>query len=126
MKIDTNFVMVTMALLLFGIAFNAFTAWMERANKMQGFTAMMVVGGVFGTLVGAAFVIGLLPAMTVGLLFIASGVPMIAGSWARHTQTRDVDGAVLREIVSLIMDQEETLPAEHIKERIMEIIGAES
>ena len=129
MNIGIEFVVVSMALALFGVGYNALTAWMERTGKMTGFTAMMVVGGVFGTLIGAAFVVGLPAALTVGLLFIASGGPMIAGAWARHTQERESEGAALREIVKLIMEQADGFPREQrgrIERYIQEIVDADS
>jgi hypothetical protein len=57
----------------------------ETHSPSLGVTAWEVVGGVLYTMVIAGFVIGFEVAMLVLLLFVAAGIPMIMGSYARHT-----------------------------------------
>ena len=78
------FGLVLMGLVLFGLGFN--WAVSQMGPKIRGRRAALVVGGVFGTLVGSIFVIGFVEAVLVGLCFVASGVPMIVGEWVRFDQ----------------------------------------
>jgi len=83
-----DLVAVMTGLLLFGIVYNAFVAWLERRGHDQGYTALLVVAGTLVTLLGAAVIIGLEDALVVLACFAASGLPMIVGSIARHVQER--------------------------------------
>lgn len=70
-------------LLLFGIAYNALTAWAEKSGFIKGYTALFVVGGVLVT-VAATAIINLAFALVVIGSFVASGTPMVIGSMIRH------------------------------------------
>lgn len=77
-----------LALVLFGIGFNALTALAERKGYMHGYTSLFVALGVAVT-VGATAVISLAFALVTAVAFIASGTPMIVGSIWRHVQERE-------------------------------------
>jgi hypothetical protein len=79
---------IYLALLLFGIGFNWFTAWVERKGYMKGYTSLFVVVGVAVT-VAATAMISLAFALVTAGAFIASGTPMIVGSIWRHVQERE-------------------------------------
>lgn len=75
---------VCSALTTFGIGYNTLVGWLERKAPGHGYTAFLVVGGVLVTLAGATFIIGWQAVLLVGLCFVASGLPMIAGSIWRY------------------------------------------
>ena len=88
-----------MALWLFGIGFNALTAFCESRGYLAGYTSLFVVLGVAVTVLASAAVIGLGDALLLGLLFSASGLPMIVGSIVRHVSRRQRDSdEALREV----------------------------
>ena len=74
---------VYMTLVLFGVGYNALTAWAEKNDFMHGYTAFFVVGGVFVTVALTGF-FNLPFAILVAGAFVASGTPMIIGSMVRH------------------------------------------
>lgn len=68
-------------LFVFGLAYNQLV---ERFQKRtQRYTAELVVGGVLITLLVSGFFIGWENMAKVLVLFVASGLPMIIGSWIR-------------------------------------------
>ncbi len=72
------------ALLAFGFAYNLIV---ERFQKRtQRFTAEMVVGGVLVTVLVSGLFIGFTNMAIVLILFVASGLPMIIGSWIRSAR----------------------------------------
>ena len=72
------------ALLVFGFGYNLIV---ERFQKRtQRFTAELVVGGVLVTVLVSGFFIGWMNAAVVLILFVASGLPMIVGSWIRSAR----------------------------------------
>lgn len=77
-----------LALVLFGIGFNALTALAERKGYMHGYTSLFVVAGVAVT-VGATAMISTAFALVTAGAFAASGTPMIVGSIWRHVQERE-------------------------------------
>ncbi|HFC08425.1 MAG TPA: hypothetical protein ENJ54_01020 [Chloroflexi bacterium] len=81
------FLGVFFALLLFGVGFNAFVDWAERHGYTEGYTSLLVVLGVGATLGGLA-VLDFRGALLALLLFIASGLPMVAGSVVRYVRRR--------------------------------------
>lgn len=72
--------------LLMGIAYNLFTAWLERKGYMEGFVSLVVAFGVALTVI--PWILFNLPSYTVIGGFICSGLPMIIGSISRHLQQR--------------------------------------
>lgn len=77
-----------LSLLLFGIAFNLFTAWAEGRGYVKGYVSLFVVAGVAIT-VGTTALISLPFALVSAGAFVASGTPMIAGSIWRHMRERE-------------------------------------
>lgn len=82
-------------LLLFGVAFNAAVSHMEKNGYLEGYAAIAVVIGVLITLAGVA-VINLWASIYAIGGFMASGTPMIVGSWWRHVQARRYGQNVMR------------------------------
>ena len=74
-------------LVLFGIAYNALAAWMERRGYMEGYVSLIVALGMLVTLI--PFIIFDLPVITVLGGFICTGTPMIVGSISRYLQERE-------------------------------------
>lgn len=70
---------VFFGLLLFGVGYNAFVAWLERRGYTEGYLSLIVSFGVAMTLVGVAILNIQAALITLGA-FIASGTPMIIGS----------------------------------------------
>ena len=90
-----RFGMVFVILILLGIGYNALVSWLERTHRLEGFVSLVVAIGVTWTLIGAALVVGVGHALTVALLFCASGGPMIWGSIARYVEQRHREEALL-------------------------------
>ena len=75
-------------LFLFGAAYNLLVAWLEHKGYDEGYTSLLVVGGVLVTLAASALLVGWYNALLVLLCFAASGLPMILGSLARYARAR--------------------------------------
>lgn len=73
---------------LMGLGYNQLTAGLERRGYMEGFTSLLVSGGVALTL--APFVIFNLPVIATVGGFVCSGLPMIIGSISRYLKARDI------------------------------------
>lgn len=82
-----EFVVAFLVLVLFGVFYNQVVEKFQK--RTQRYTAELVVIGVLVTLVASAFVIGWLPVLVVSAFFIASGSPMIIGSWIRTARDED-------------------------------------
>lgn len=89
---------IYMFLLLFGIVFNLFTAWVERRGYARGYVSLLVVVGVAVT-VGMTAVVSLPFALITAGAFVASGTPMIVGSVWRHVTERERHLQALRDEV---------------------------
>lgn len=82
-------------LLIFGIGYNILV---ERFQKRsQRYTAELVAGGVIVTVTTSGFFIGWNAAGVVLLLFVASGLPMIIGSWLRSVRDDEEAKKIQRE-----------------------------
>lgn len=78
---ESGLVVAFIFLFVFGIGYNQLV---ERFQKRtQRYTAELVVGGVLITLLVSGFFIGWGNMAKVLVLFVASGLPMIIGSWIR-------------------------------------------
>lgn len=75
-------------LLVFGVAYNAVVAYLERKDKERGYTAFLVVFGNLVTVLAMIPLIGLTPALLILFGFACSGLPMTIGSMWRHTEAR--------------------------------------
>jgi hypothetical protein len=87
---------IYISLVLFGVGFNALTAWMEKKGYMEGFTSLIVAIGVLITLL--PFLIFNLSARAVLGGFICSGIPMIIGSISRYLKNRERAQRALAEL----------------------------
>lgn len=83
-EIDVKFVSVGVILLIISIFYDKFVAKLEAKGHQDGFVPILVVVGVFYTLTLSALIVGWTPAILIGILFIFSGAPMIAGSINRY------------------------------------------
>lgn len=80
-QISSVIVIAWFALLAFGFGYNYVVDRFQR--RTQRFTAEFVVGGVILTVAVSGLFIGWENAVLVILMFIASGAPMLLGSWKR-------------------------------------------
>lgn len=85
---------VAAALLFFAIAYNMFID--RLGERIKGYTALAVAFGVVCTLAGTA-IISWQSAIIVGLAFIITGTPMIAGDILRSIRVRENALQVLRQ-----------------------------
>lgn len=83
-------------LMAFGILYNALVAWADRNGYTEGFLSLIVAFGVTVTLLGAA-ILDWRAALIVFLCFVASGTPMIIGSFWRYIRRREAAKRVLLE-----------------------------
>jgi hypothetical protein len=87
MRSDLGAVAVYVALLVFGVGYNALIHHLEQRGYAEGYTAILVVGGVAITLGGVATLNYEAAMITLGA-FAASGLPMVIGSMYRHATMR--------------------------------------
>jgi hypothetical protein len=80
-------VIIYASLFIFGIAFNALIGWAERHHYLEGYLSFTVAAGVLITLGGTALFSWQFALLTLGA-FIASGLPMVAGSMLRYAEAR--------------------------------------
>ena len=91
---------VFLGLVLFGLLFNQFVAWLERRGYAEGFMGLIVALGVICTLFGIALIS--VPAALIALVgFCASGIPMILGSLIRYARKRERVQKLLRRSVGM-------------------------
>ena len=79
-------VAVVSGLVFFGCTFNTLVSRM--ANRLEGYTSLLVVAGALVTLAGVAL-IDLKAALLCLIAFAASGLPMVIGDIARAVKARD-------------------------------------
>src|SRR5512139_4211041 len=92
--IDWRLIGVTlMALFMFGWAFDALVT--HLGDKKEGYTSLLVVGGVLATLLGVALISWQCALLTLAM-FTASGTPMIIGEVIRAIHKREQVLAALR------------------------------
>ena len=83
----------------FGIVYDRVVAYLERSGRARGYTALLVIGGVFISLALAAFLVGLEAFLITLVVFALTGVPMAMGSFWRHTDERRRDDEQLRQVM---------------------------
>ena len=87
-----NLALIYLALVLFGVGYNALVAWMERKKLVEGYMSDVVAVGVALTILPFALLPGEYRAWQVALMiaggFVASGLPMMIGSRIRHAIAR--------------------------------------
>ncbi len=93
---------VLIGLLLFGILFNLFVAWL--GIRQRGYTALLVVIGVSVTLIAAIPVVGLESALFIGLAFACSGLPMILGDIWRAIRERERAEQLSRQFITRLSE----------------------
>lgn len=86
-QISGELALIFLLLLLFGVSYNLLVEYYQK--RTQRYTAEFVVGGVLVTVLASGFVIGWGHAVTVLILFVASGLPMIVGSWIRAARDEE-------------------------------------
>lgn len=86
---------IFLGLHLFGWGYNALIGIAERRGYLEGHTAYSVVLGVTVTLAPFTFFKTISP-LWIYTAFVASGSPMIIGSWWRHVQARRQEQEALR------------------------------
>lgn len=90
---ESGLAVAFICLLIFGFFYNLLV---ERFQKRtQRYTAEFVVGGVLVTVLASALFIGINDALIVLLLFAASGLPMVVGSWVRFARDEEEAKRVL-------------------------------
>lgn len=87
---------VVFGLFMFGIAYNALVGWI--GERKEGYTSLLVVGGVLITLLGAA-IVSWQAALWIVLCFSASGIPMIIGDILRYIHKREKALAEQRQMI---------------------------
>lgn len=88
---------IYIALLAFGLGYNALVARLERSGLLEGFTWLAVVVGT-SVVLGALALIDLRFAMIATGAFIAAGTPMAGGAIVRYITTRKAVQDALRRI----------------------------
>lgn len=97
MKLGWEHAAVSAGLLLFGIGYNWLVTTLEKSGHDQGYTSILVVGGVIVTIAASTPLIGLDAVVSLTLLFVASGTPMIVGSLLRYAREREQIDAMNRQ-----------------------------
>lgn len=99
MDVSVEAVVTGAALLIFGVAFDRAVSEMEqRPAGVVGYMSLLVVAGVGITVLLLWPLVGTEAALTLLFGFACSGVPMVAGSVARHMRARDAEIKELRQI----------------------------
>lgn len=91
MNIQPSFSLI-LALILaitLGILYDHLVTRLNRTGKTEGYTALLVVGGVILTLALAAPFITFQDGLTLTAFFIATGTPMILGDIVRYIKKRE-------------------------------------
>ena len=107
---------ILIALLLFGLYFNAKIAEVENTQIDHGYTAIFVVIGVSVTLVGIALIDFFVDwnAGLIGLIaFVASGSPMAAGSFNRYLQRQAEQKRRMQELALASLREDENAESDH-------------
>jgi hypothetical protein len=99
-RLDFGLIMaILLGLVLFGVIYNLLVDFLTSHQFAEGFMSILVAFGVFGTLIGIAFI-----SWPVALMafagFAASGLPMIVGSITRYVRKRAKEQEHYRKIES--------------------------
>ena len=70
----------------FGVFYNRLVAHVNRKHGEHGYTSLLVVFGVFITLVTLSTRIGVINTLKIAAGFVASGLPMILGDATRYLE----------------------------------------
>lgn len=91
----------------FGILYNFFVTWLSRRGWKKGATAGLVVIGVLVTLFLSVPLTGLVCAIKIGALFLATGWPMIVGDWVRYAIARQDEAQDVWQALQEALDDDE-------------------
>jgi NhaP-type Na+/H+ or K+/H+ antiporter len=94
-QIGRELAMAFLGLLLFGVSYNLLVEYFQK--RTQRYTAELVVGGVIITVLVSGFLIGWDKALIVLVCFVASGLPMIVGSWFRTARDEEAAKKIAQE-----------------------------
>lgn len=75
-------------LILFGILYDWLASYLHQKGHSEGYTSLLVVGGVLVTILAAGFVIGWPAVIWLLILFACSGTPMVIGDIYRYAKAR--------------------------------------
>jgi len=87
---------VLAGLLWVGTLYNQLVSWAQRRGYAEGYTSLLVVGGVLLTLAGLA-ILSIGAAALALAVFVASGTPMVVGSICRYVQRREAAMKAIRD-----------------------------
>lgn len=90
--------------LAFGIIYERLIAYLEASGRARGYTALMVIGGVFVSLALAAFLVGLQAFLLTLIVFSLTGSPVALGSFWRHTEERSREEAGKQQLLKELLD----------------------
>lgn len=105
------------AAMLFGMAYDQVVGWLERNGHDRGYTAFLVVGGVVVTLLLGIPLVGLGATLWTFVMFAASGIFMVLGSWARSAKLRKADEEGAKKLAR------EALDDQTVNERVCDAYG---
>lgn len=99
-------------LLLFGVLYAQLRNWLARRGYLEGYTALLVIGGVLITLLINTLLYHQDP-LTDLLLelggFAASGTPMVINDWLDYAKARERQRlSVMQEVQETVRDQTQT------------------
>ena len=104
MEVSVEILVTGAALVIFGLGFDRAVSEMERRPAgVAGYVSLLVVAGVGITVLLLWPLLGTEAALTLLFGFACSGVPMVAGSVARHMRTRDAEMEELRQVQAELM-----------------------
>lgn len=92
--------------LVFGMGYDQVVGWLERNGHDRGYTAFLVVGGVAFTLLIGLLLVGQGAVLWMFVLFSASGLFMVLGSWSRSSQRRKADEEGAKRIAREALDDQ--------------------
>jgi hypothetical protein len=105
MVIEAETLVIVMGLVVFGVGYNAFVAYLERQpGGHEGFTGLLVVVGVAVTVLMLWPLIGAEAVCRLMVGFAASGAPMVAGSVRRYMHKRAQEIEELQRLTSEFSD----------------------
>lgn len=91
--------LVVIAGLLFGTIYAIIIHQLKQAGRLDGYTALAVVVGVLISVALSAFLIGIINALLVILIFITTGTPMIIGDIYNYTEQRKRKDNEIRQVI---------------------------
>lgn len=75
-------------LIAFGFFYDLLVTYLHKEGHSEGYTSLLVVGGVLVTALAAGFVIGWINVLWLLGAFTCSGLPMVIGDIRRYVKAR--------------------------------------